>query len=48
LLGKLNSDDRNETDYFTNKFISKVDDIFSQLPTKTRLTTENNQQSLNP
>ena len=34
LLGKLNSDRRNETDFFTHKFMGKVESIFSALPTR--------------
>ncbi|MFI3120022.1 MAG: DNA N-6-adenine-methyltransferase [Methylococcaceae bacterium] len=34
LLGKLNSDRRNETDFFTHKFVGKVESIFSALPTR--------------
>jgi hypothetical protein len=32
LLGKMDSDRRNETDYFTNKFIGKVKAVFLALP----------------
>lgn len=32
LLGKLFNDKTNETDHFTNKFISKVEQIFDSLP----------------
>jgi hypothetical protein len=34
LLGKLDSDYKNKTDYFRHKFMSKVETIFSNLPRK--------------
>ncbi|RLA39666.1 MAG: hypothetical protein DRR06_18750 [Gammaproteobacteria bacterium] len=34
LLGKLNNDDRHGTDFFANKFISKIESIFKSLPRK--------------
>jgi hypothetical protein len=34
LLGKLDSDRRNGTDFFTHKFMGKTEAIFSALPSK--------------
>jgi len=34
LLGKLDSDRRNNTEFFTHKFMGKIESIFTQLPRK--------------